>query len=318
MEGLINKIVSELTHIGVPDILTIVTLALLEGILSVDNALVLAILVKDLDKEKQKKALTLGIWGAFVFRFIAIVFATYIMKWWFVKLAGGAYLIYLAMNHMYMVGGHHGEESQKKKITGFWQAVIMVEATDIVFSIDSITTAVAMTPKIAIIWIGGILGIIAMRFLSSIFISVLEKFPRTEDMAYQLVFFVGTKLALESLTEPFEKYLHIPLHIEFSHGVFWIMMAIIVIIGGSLIYKDYKLSKQTEQKEKKILEQFEMGHITFEDMIESEESISTVLLNELIKEKYIYISSKQNLKLLKNLHNTGKFKIKKKTQKLQT
>jgi len=287
---LLQEIVLEIHGFNMFDIVTICTLALLEGILSVDNALVLAILVKKLpDKKQQKRALTWGIWGAFIFRVIAIIFATYIMKWWYFKLFGGAYLIFLSMKHMFLIGsGSQTDNKKKDSPVSFWYIIILVELTDIVFSIDSITTAVAMTDKIVIIWIGGILGIIFMRVLSGFFIGILEKFPRTEDLAYQLVFFVGTKLAFESMG------------IHFTHKVFWLMMGVILIIGASLIYKDYKQAKTGSMKEEKLIKGVKNGESTIEEMLKSQEMISSEFIWKLIEDKYIYIRPKQNLYLLKD------------------
>lgn len=280
------------------DLLTVLTLALLEGILSVDNALVLAVMVKDLPGKTRRRALTWGMWGAFTFRLLAVIFATYIMKWWYFKLAGGAYLVYLSMRHMYMFGHDSGKEDGKavrKPTMNFWYIVLMVEMTDIVFSIDSITTAVAMTSKISIIWIGGILGIIGMRLLANLFVNILERFPRAEDLAYQLVFFVGTKLLLESLKVPFG------IEIEISHGVFWMMMGIIVIIGGSLIYRDYLKEKAAGKQTQKLLEDLIESDLTFEEMLDKQPSVSSDLLKLLIRKDYICVTSRTSRLKLKRL-----------------
>src|SRR5258708_3156906 len=90
-----------LTLADVPTILLAIgTLVLLEGLLSGDNALVLAVMVRHLPKEKQKRALRYGIWGAFLFRLIAIVFASLLLQFWQLKVAGGLYLLYLAVSHL--------------------------------------------------------------------------------------------------------------------------------------------------------------------------------------------------------------------------
>lgn len=219
------------------DLLTIGTLVLLEGILSVDNALVLAILVKPLPPALRKKALTYGIAGAIGFRILALFLAAYLLKFTILKFFGGAYLIYIALKHMFL--GTAEEAKQAKELNGanFWKIIALVEFTDIVFSIDSITTAIAFSNKLWVLWVGGIAGIIAMRFTSSAFVKILEKYPRTEDLAYQLVFFVGTKLALEVFGVHLEK------------GVFWLMMGVIATIGISLVYRENRLKKLSERKE---------------------------------------------------------------------
>jgi YkoY family integral membrane protein len=83
----------------VPDLGIIALLIVLEGVLSIDNALVLGILAKRLPKHQQQKALTYGLIGAFVFRIIAIITATFLLKWTVFKLLGGGYLIYIAVKH---------------------------------------------------------------------------------------------------------------------------------------------------------------------------------------------------------------------------
>src|SRR5690349_16706613 len=76
-------------------------LVLLEGALSIDNALVLGLLAKRLPKEQQRKALTYGLVGAFVFRFIAVFMASLLLEWRVVKLLGGGYLVYIAIKHLF-------------------------------------------------------------------------------------------------------------------------------------------------------------------------------------------------------------------------
>jgi YkoY family integral membrane protein len=85
-------------------------LVLLEGVLSIDNALVLGLLAKRLPKHQRPKALTYGLVGAFVFRVLAIAVATFLLKWTWVKFVGGAYLAYIAVKHLFFESKEeHGE-----------------------------------------------------------------------------------------------------------------------------------------------------------------------------------------------------------------
>src|SRR2546425_9010142 len=84
------------------DLLTIALLVALEGLLSADNAMVLAVLVLGLPKQEQRPALRYGIIGAFAFRTIATLLAVYLIKLGWVKLAGAAYLLYLSFQHFFM------------------------------------------------------------------------------------------------------------------------------------------------------------------------------------------------------------------------
>lgn len=248
------------------DIFTIFTLALLEGILSVDNALVLAILVRPLPEEQRKKALRWGIWGAFAFRLVAVIFATFLVQFSAFKLIGGAYLIYLAIKHMFFGLGGEGEMTQKdSKTSAFWKIIVAVELTDIVFSIDSITTAVAFSNKLWVLWFGGVMGIILMRFLSGYFVKAIERFPKLEDLAYQLVFFVGVKLSFETLGVHIEK------------GVFWLMMGIIGVIGASLIVREDKLHKHSRRKAEEIIKMLREGQMSVHEALEKHQEDGRVL-----------------------------------------
>jgi YkoY family integral membrane protein len=252
---LFAQILGELHSFQAFDLLTIATLAVLEGILSVDNALVLAILVRTLPKHQQKKALAYGIVGAFAFRLIALLLAAYLMRLVIFKLIGGGYLLYLAMKHMFFF---HKEEAHQPRVSvasNFWKTVLFVELTDIAFSIDSITTAVAMTNKLLIVWLGGILGIISLRMLSGVFIRLLEKLPKLEDLAYQLIFFIGTKLVLEAF------------QVEIEPEAFWLMMGTIVVLGAALVYRDHYQRKTQNKFHNLLLKRMREGDLSLEEVL---------------------------------------------------
>jgi YkoY family integral membrane protein len=249
-----GRIAAEFAALAPVDLLTVFTLAMVEGILSVDNALVLAILVRELPCHQQKKALLYGIAGAFVFRALAVIFAAYLMDLWIFKLLGGGYLLYLSMRHMFFVSMEDAYHGPPKAQAGFWRTVVAVELTDIAFSIDSITAAVGMTDKLIIVWAGGILGIVFLRFAANMFITLLEKLPKMEDLAYQIVFFVGIKLTLETFK------------IEIGKETFWMVMGIIAILGASLVYKDW-LERRTHQSlEGRLIEGLKDGTTTVADL----------------------------------------------------
>jgi YkoY family integral membrane protein len=184
------------------DLITIGLLVLLEGVLSADNALVLAILVLGLPKKEQKQALRYGIIGAFGFRFLATLFAAYMIRLSWVKLVGAAYLLYLPWSHFF----HGGDAEQRRTprpatamwgLSAFWATVVKVELTDIVFAVDSILVAVAMSPKLWVIVTGGLLGIVAMRLLIGQFLVVVQRYPVLVDAAFIIIAWVGVKLLLE-------------------------------------------------------------------------------------------------------------------------
>jgi YkoY family integral membrane protein len=184
------------------DFAIIGSLVLLEALLSADNALVLAILVLGLPREQQRKALRYGILGAFFFRIVAIFFAAHMIEYSWVKLVGGGYLMWLSYAHFFRQPD--GEERGTIKpanawfgFSVFWTTVIKVELTDIVFAVDSILVAVAMSPKLWVIITGGVLGIIAMRLVIGQLLTLVQKYPALVDGAFVIIAWVAMKLFLE-------------------------------------------------------------------------------------------------------------------------
>jgi YkoY family integral membrane protein len=209
------------------DLLTIALLVALEGLLSADNALVLAILVLGLPRQQQRQALRYGIAGAFFFRILATLLAIHLLALAWIKLVGALYLLYLTFNHFFGHGGGSEERRQIKPalpwmgLSAFWATVVKVELTDIVFAVDSILVAVAMSNKTWVIISGGILGIIAMRLVIGRLLSLVRRYPALVDGAFIIIAWVGIKLLIE--------YLHSieVVHFEISK---WLSFGLIVVI----------------------------------------------------------------------------------------
>jgi len=215
-------------------------LAVLEGLLSADNALVLALMVRHLPRHDQRRVLRWGLWGAVGFRFIAVALSAVLLKFWFFKVLGGVYLLYLAISHFLSPGASFGENgenqgSRRRWLHGFWGTVTSVTMADIAFSIDSILAAVAMADsfparfgnlgKQFIVLLGGILGIITMRFLVRPFVSLLDRFPGLAEGAYYLVAWIGLKLVISG----FHTAEFIPFHIP--EWLFWSVMLLIAVVS---------------------------------------------------------------------------------------
>ena len=133
-----------------------------------------------------------------------------------------------------------------------------------------------MSNKLLIVWMGGILGILFLRFAAGVFVRLLEKLPKLEDLAYQLIFFIGTKLFLEGF------------HIEIGHGIFWMMMGIIALLGLSLVYRDYYQRKNQTQYHHRLLEQFKAKQITLDEIL-SLDYVPADVISYLRREKLILI-----------------------------
>lgn len=170
------------------------TLIVLEGLLSADNALVLAIMVKHLPEEQRKKALYYGILGAYAFRFLAIGLGTFLVKIWWIKLVGAAYLLYLAGNHFFSKNKEDSVDEGKVAGMGFWRTVLAVEMMDIAFSMDSILAAFGVSDQTWVLFLGGLLGVAMMRGVAQLFLKLLEKVPELETTAYILIGIIGFKM----------------------------------------------------------------------------------------------------------------------------
>lgn len=219
---------NDVLDVHATDFLTIALLVALEGLLSADNAMVLAVLVLGLPRHQQQKALRYGILGAFAFRITATVFAAYMIQVAWVKLVGALYLLYLSYQHFW---GHEDLEQRRSfkpaqpwlGLSAFWGTVAKVELTDIVFAVDSILVAVAMSNKLWVIITGGVLGIIAMRLVIGQLLALVMRYPALVDGAFVIIAWVGVKLLIE--------YLHTIglVHFEIPK---WLSLGLIAVIFG--------------------------------------------------------------------------------------
>ncbi len=179
------------------ELLIFLNIMILEIVLSIDNAAVLAAMVKELPKDQQKKALTYGIAGAYLFRGLALLFASVLIKLVWLKVAGGLYLMYLAYNALSSKVETDGGSKMTIKIpflSALWSTIVAIEIMDLVFSIDNVFAAVAFTPNLWLIYGGVFIGILAMRFATTKFVKVLEKNPILEKVAYWVIGALGLKL----------------------------------------------------------------------------------------------------------------------------
>jgi len=225
----------------------LLVLILLEGLLSADNALVLAVMAKSLPKEQQKKALNIGLGLAFGFRIGAIFIISYLFNVWQVQAIGAAYLMFIAAKHF--IKTEHKTKQVKQK--SFKSVVAQIALADIAFAIDSILAAVALvialpvttfghiggmdTAQFIVIVLGALAGLIVIRFASALFIRLLTERPSLESAAMLIVGWVGVKLAMHTLAHD---AIHIIPH-AFVEGpiwntIFWVVMLSIAIGGWFL------------------------------------------------------------------------------------
>src|SRR4029453_107867 len=197
------------------DLIPIGILVILEGLLSADNALVMAIMVLGLPRNHHHKALRYGLLGGFAFRAAATSLAAYLIQVGWVKVLGGLYLLYLTYSHFW--GREEGEDRRQapkaKALLGlspFWGTVLRVELINLAFSIDSILVAVAMSPKLWVGIAGGILGIVAMRLVVGQLLALVQRYPPLVDGAFVIIAGVGFELCWEYLNQAGVVHFEIP------------------------------------------------------------------------------------------------------------
>ncbi|MCS1351083.1 TerC family protein [Mechercharimyces sp. CAU 1602] len=238
----------------------LLVLIILEGILAADNALVIAVMVKHLPEKERKKALFYGLAGAFVFRFLSLFAISFLIHVWQLQAIGAFYLIVISLNHVvkkWLIKRRSAkveETTPPSSQSGFWMTVFKVELTDIVFAVDSILAAVALavslpqTPlpqvggidggQFLIVLIGGLIGLVLMRFAATFFSSLLETRPALETVAFLIVGWVGVKLAVYTLSHPQLAVLDesFPSSLAWK-AIFWGIL-LTIAIGGWFLSKE--------------------------------------------------------------------------------
>jgi YkoY family integral membrane protein len=192
-------------------LLVVLNLILIESLLSVDNAAVLATMVMDLPEKDRRRALRIGLILAYVFRGTALIFASVLIKINWLKLVGGGYLLYLCFHFFYKRIFKHEhileieqeelavQVKHPRKIPGlsiFWSTVVMVEMMDLTFSLDNVFAAVAFTDNIHLVCLGVFIGIITMRIVAGYFVKLMERFPFLDSVAFLVIGILGLKLCL--------------------------------------------------------------------------------------------------------------------------
>lgn len=240
----------------------LLVLIFLEGLLAADNAVVMAVMVKHLPRDKQKKALFYGLVGAFIFRFIALFLITILAKYWEIQAIGAAYLLFISIKHLYdshFKKDDGDEEAKENKGSGFWMTVLKVELADIAFAIDSMLAAVAIAITLphlgdfdigginagpfAVMFLGGFVGLVIMRFAAQWFVKLLNSYPTLETAAFLIVGWVGVKLTVLVLCH--EDIAVLPA--DFAHSTVWkatFWVVLLAIAAGGYLLGVAKNKKQ--------------------------------------------------------------------------
>lgn len=185
-------------NLGVETLLVLITLIALEAVLSADNAIALAAIAQTLHSPRQaRRALDVGLGIAYVLRLLLIASAAWIVQFWQFELAGAVYLLWLSWRYFTTEKAEASDRATSPR--SFWQVIPLIAVTDLAFSLDSVTTAIAIAQELWLIVLGGTIGIVLLRFLAGLFVQWLEEFLHLEAAGYIAVALVGTRLLLRVL-----------------------------------------------------------------------------------------------------------------------
>jgi tellurite resistance protein TerC len=216
----------------------IVSLIIIEGLLSVDNALAIAAVASRLPGKQRYQALRYGIIGAYVFRGLALAFASFVIANPWLRLLGAAYLLYLMSKNL----GFSAEEEATRQLAdrrSFLLTILQIEVLDMSLSIDNVVAAVAFSPKLWIVCTGVFIGILALRFLAGYCIRLLEIYPILEKTAFLLVGYVGVLLVVEESA----RMLGGTIRVE-ATGKF---IGIVLIVAMTLVYSHSHIVRRLSQ-----------------------------------------------------------------------
>ncbi len=196
---MLDQILNSPYHAGIEATFVLVILIALEAVLSADNAIALAAIAQGLEEGVQRtRALNLGLVVAYILRMTLILTATWVVQYWQFELLGAAYLLWLVFQYFTSDEGedheHHGP-----RFTSLWQAIPIIAVTDLAFSLDSVTTAIAISQETWLVLAGGTIGVITLRFMAGLFIRWLDEYVHLEDAGYITVGFVGLRLLLRAI-----------------------------------------------------------------------------------------------------------------------
>jgi YkoY family integral membrane protein len=188
-------------HLSIEAAIVLLILMFLEAVLSADNAIALAAIAQGLrDKKLETQALNIGLVFAYVLRITLLLTATWVQQFWQFELLGAAYLLWLVFQHFTSEEDeehhHHGP-----RFNSLWQVIPVIALTDLAFSLDSVTTAIAVSQETWLVLAGTTIGVITLRFMAGLFIRWLDEFENLEDAGYMTVALVGLRLLIRVVNE---------------------------------------------------------------------------------------------------------------------
>ncbi len=237
MDFLINLFAGMDFSVPSTELPIIISIMIIDGILSVDNAMVNAAIAKDLPPNEQRKAIIFGLAAGAVLRVIALLFVGVILAFPELKVLGAMYLGWLCAKYFFF----HGEEEEAAKPAQaqLRSAIIAIGLADIAFSVDNVVASVGMSDYISVVIIGVLSSVVVMMFATQIVLVLLKRYPTLEHAAFVLIGLIAVKILVEDAHPLLAKYgvggvpeIEVP-----SIVMFGVTVAIVL---GVVVYEELK------------------------------------------------------------------------------
>ena len=220
-------------------IVALITLILLEVVLGLDNVIFISIVADRLPQHQQKKARRLGLILAMLLRLGLLTIISFILKLQgniftlfstgisgkdLILILGGLFLIYKSTTEVYhKMEGEEGDKSKKIKANTFSSVIFQILILDMVFSVDSIITAVGMVSELWIMYVAVVVTVAIMLFAAGPISRFINRHPAFKMLALSFLLLIGVSLIAEGLD------LHIPKGYIYFAMVFALLVDILQI-----------------------------------------------------------------------------------------
>ena len=199
------------------DIGVVFAVGILDGLLSVDNALVNASLAAHLPKKQQMRAVIFGLLAGAVLRALALFFVAFLIANPWLRVIGAAYLSWLVFKHFVLEtkeeeqASEHARDGELQR--RFVQVIFLIGWTDLAFSVDNVVATVAMSTRIFVVMVGVGISILVMMFATTLVVQLIRRYPRLEHTAFVVIGMVAVAMLLEdahTLFAPFSDFVQVP------------------------------------------------------------------------------------------------------------
>ena len=212
--------------------ISLITLTVMEIVLGIDNVIFISLVSGKLGRKEQSKARKIGLFLALFIRIILLSVISYIVRkmtdpvfhlmdhgisWRdIILLSGGLFLIYKSTIEIFELLESDGEEISKNVLPKFWNVVFQVIVIDIVFSFDSIITAVGLAQNLPIMILAVVISMFIMLFFSGIISDFVNKHPSIKLLALAFLVVIGVMLLVEGWNKEIAENYNLKSYVYFA------------------------------------------------------------------------------------------------------